>query len=389
MKISIDINNLFVKAGLLLVIFAILSLVLSGCSQPDDSIDTDVPPIGDFDAGERDSLDDFTMEAVTMDNILEFVTLSQHRGIEYDPVQADIVTDQDIDAVVIEHLTFGTNLVEVTVRSAMLGDVVIIDFEGFVDGVPFEGGTAENSMLQIGSGQFIPGFEEQIIGHDINDVFEINVTFPDDYFMPELAGQDASFTINLKAIYIEVPQELTDEFVTTYLGIESVEQYREIIRERLEQEMELQAKNEMRRQVWLAVSESATIHSYPLQELEFAADRILLQFREAAMTHNSELEDFIEQAFGVPYQDFLNNYIRPDAFIDVRQDLVLRAVAATEGITVTEEELNTEIRRFTDEFDFESEMEFLQYIGGEGRVWMALLSEKVIDVLMYHAVERG
>ena len=377
------------KAGLLLVIFAILSLVLSGCSQPDDSIDTDVPPIGDFDAGERDSLDDFTMEAVTMDNILEFVTLSQHRGIEYDPVQADIVTDQDIDAVVIEHLTFGTNLVEVTVRSAMLGDVVIIDFEGFVDGVPFEGGTAENSMLQIGSGQFIPGFEEQIIGHDINDVFEINVTFPDDYFMPELAGQDASFTINLKAIYIEVPQELTDEFVTTYLGIESVEQYREIIRERLEQEMELQAKNEMRRQVWLAVSESATIHSYPLQELEFAADRILLQFREAAMTHNSELEDFIEQAFGVPYQDFLNNYIRPDAFIDVRQDLVLRAVAATEGITVTEEELNTEIRRFTDEFDFESEMEFLQYIGGEGRVWMALLSEKVIDVLMYHAVERG
>jgi len=388
-KISIDINNLFVKAGLLLVIFAILSLVLSGCSQPDDSIDTDVPPIGDFDAGERDSLDDFTMEAVTMDNILEFVTLSQHRGIEYDPVQADIVTDQDIDAVVIEHLTFGTNLVEVTVRSAMLGDVVIIDFEGFVDGVPFEGGTAENSMLQIGSGQFIPGFEEQIIGHDINDVFEINVTFPDDYFMPELAGQDASFTINLKAIYIEVPQELTDEFVTTYLGIESVEQYREIIRERLEQEMELQAKNEMRRQVWLAVSESATIHSYPLQELEFAADRILLQFREAAMTHNSELEDFIEQAFGVPYQDFLNNYIRPDAFIDVRQDLVLRAVAATEGITVTEEELNTEIRRFTDEFDFESEMEFLQYIGGEGRVWMALLSEKVIDVLMYHAVERG
>ncbi|MCL2873618.1 MAG: trigger factor [Defluviitaleaceae bacterium] len=373
----------------MLVIFAILSLVLSGCSQPDDSIDTDVPPIGDFDAGERDSLDDFTMEAVTMDNILEFVTLSQHRGIEYDPVQADIVTDQDIDAVVIEHLTFGTNLVEVTVRSAMLGDVVIIDFEGFVDGVPFEGGTAENSMLQIGSGQFIPGFEEQIIGHDINDVFEINVTFPDDYFMPELAGQDASFTINLKAIYIEVPQELTDEFVTTYLGIESVEQYREIIRERLEQEMELQAKNEMRRQVWLAVSESATIHSYPLQELEFAADRILLQFREAAMTHNSELEDFIEQAFGVPYQDFLNNYIRPDAFIDVRQDLVLRAVAATEGITVTEEELNTEIRRFTDEFDFESEMEFLQYIGGEGRVWMALLSEKVIDVLMYHAVERG
>jgi len=260
----------------MLIVLTILSFMLFGCSQIDYEPNVE--------------LDQLTNETVTLENISLFVTLGDYRGIEFDFVQTQIVTEEHVNEFISENFVY---------------------------------------------------------------------------------------------------EELTDEFLNTYLDIESVEQFRNMVKERLEQEAHLAAENNMRRQVWLDVLENATVLSYPLMELEFAADRILFQFREAAMTHNSEIESFIEEAFGIEYHDFLNNYIRPDAFIDVEQDLVIRAVAAAEGITVTEEEIRAEITRFTEEFEFESELEFLHFIGGEGRVWIALLADRVIDVLMEYAVMRG
>ena len=359
-------------------------VVLGGCLtwvDPDRTIiiedDTILVPDGQV----------VTDEIVTLENILDFVSLGQHRGVEFDSAFVP-VTDEDVEDWINTHLSQATELVLITDRPVINGDTVVIDFEGLLDGVPFEGGTAENFNLLIGSGQFIPGFEEQIIGRYAGEEFYIDIAFPEVYHAPALAGQDAVFRINLVSIYVEAMPELTDEFVQEQLGLESVEYYKTLVRTQLELQNANMAENSARSQVWNAIVNDSIILKYPLHEIERMMERDFTELARYAEMYDMELETLISLVSdGMDLDDFIEAEIRPAAFRDVGQDLILRAVAAQEGIVITDDEFNEAIATFVADFNYESKEEFLE-INGEHAVRISLLAERVIEVIMQHAVER-
>ena len=144
-------------------------------------------------------------------------------------------------------------------RKAKKNDIAVIDFEGFVDGVAFDGGKAEKYELTLGSGSFIPGFEEQIVGHSIGEEFDVNVTFPKEYHAENLKGKDAVFTVTLHEIKEKKNPELTDEFVKEKTGSESVEAYRVSVKERLEKANAQRAEREIEDNIIKAIEEGITI----------------------------------------------------------------------------------------------------------------------------------
>jgi trigger factor len=387
----------FVYYGVMSIIISVLCLLLmTGCSDTNDAPEDEeiVPPVIEQDEREQDEreqevyLDYFTTVSVTEENIFRFVTLGNLRGIEFDTVTVSEVTESDVDEIIDEHLMVGAAMREISDRAALDGDRVLISYEGFIDGSLFQGGSDEETLLHIGSGQFIPGFEEQIIGRYTGENFEINVVFPDDYSVRELAGREAVFVVDLHSIHEVVPHELTDEFATEILGLDSIQHYRDAIRERLELDRVVQARDEEMRQVWMTVVADAIVHSFPVHELDDAVTRNLVPFQNLAENMDMELEPFVSSAFNISFDDFLDEYIVPGAISDVRMDLVLRAVATAEGITVTSSEIEEKKHALVDEFGLESIDELLLHYD-ETRIKFALLSEKVIEILMLHAVRVG
>ena len=356
------------------VMFSIIILV--GCTATTDPNPTE------------QRVEAFITDLVVNDeNIFEFVTLGQYKGIEFDYFTPEPVRQQDVDEIINMHLSLGADVREITYRSVRQDDIVIIDFEGFHNDIPFRGGSATEFELVIGSRLFIPGFEEQLIGRYPGEEFDIYVTFPDDYDVQMLAGELTRFRINLRAIHGETLPELTDEFVRTYFDLESVEEYIATIRDRLEEESIINAENNNRSQVWMEIVRNATIHKYPIDEIEFRTSRGLVEFQYVAATHGMDLDELIYQLTGMPTDEFIDFEVRPGAFHDVMQDLVLRAVAAAEGITLSDEEFEDGVNRLVSDFGFESR-EALFAMSGEYAVRIAILSEKVIDFVMAHAVAR-
>jgi len=350
--------------------------MLFGCGGGNgDNVENIVPPGGwTFDEG-----------TVTPENISEFVLLGEYRGIEFDAVSVE-VTDEMIFEWVDAQMALLAEIVEVTDRPVMLGDIVILDFQGLLDGVPFEGGTAENTHLTIGSGMFIPGFEEQIVGHYAGEQFDIDITFPIPYHAPELEGQDVIFRINLISIHAEVVPELTDEFVRESLdGLNTVDEFLASLRAEMEIEQQLMADSIAMGQVWNVIVENATILQYPEDEIEYMMARDIEQFERHASDRGVTLSDLIFEISGLHLDDFIEYEVRPAAIEDVGQDLILRAVAAAEGITITEEEFLEGVSRFVETFNYESMEEFLE-VNGERAVRITLLAERVIEVIMEHAV---
>jgi FKBP-type peptidyl-prolyl cis-trans isomerase (trigger factor) len=181
--------------------------------------------------------------------------------------------------------------------------------------------------------------------------------------------------------------ELSDEFLQEYLNVESVVEYRAIIKNQLEKDRALEAKNGIKNQVWNEILKNSTVIKYPEEEIEFRKARAMMEFNYNAAKYNIEISGFITQISGMALEEFIDKEIMPGAKNDVKQDLVLRAIAAKEGIYVTKDEFDKEVKRFIEEYGYENEEAFLT-LNGENAVWIALLSEKVIDRVMATAVEK-
>jgi len=326
-----------------------------------------------------------TTERVTARNISSYVTLGQFLGIEYEPMSTE-VTDDDIEERISSVLSDMATQVEITDRAVVDGDVVMIDFAGFHDGYQFDGGTADNQQLSIGSGQFIPGFEEQIIGHYIGDEFDIYVTFPEDYHAPDLAGADVVFTINLLSIMGEVIPELTAEFVSESFDGLTVAQYRDRIREELQAERDQAAEHGRINSVWASIMENATIHRLPQSELNLAMERSLVEQENFAAMFGMNLASFSADFYGMTLAEFIEFEIRPQAEQAVSQDLVLRAIAFNQGINVSDADVNEGAARFAEEFGFDSAAQFIE-LNGRDVIRLQLITERVLDLVMEHAIE--
>lgn len=272
-----------------------------------------------------------------------------YKGIEYTKASTD-VTDEDIDAEVKKVLERNSRLVNVEGRAAENGDIAVIDFEGFVDGVAFDGGKAEKYNLTLGDGQFIPGFEDQIIGHNIGEDFSIQVKFPDEYQAEELKGKDAEFKIKLHELKKRELPDFDDEFVKDVSEFESVDAYKADVRTKLEKKKAEDAENSKDKQL---TDKLAELLQAEIPEAMFT-NQINNMLGEFEMNLRAQGLDFntYMQYTGMSIDDLAENY-RATAERQVKVSLALKKIAELENIAVSDEDVASKYQELADTYKVE------------------------------------
>ena len=230
------------------------------------------------------------------------------------------------------------------------GDMTTLDFEGFVDGVPFEGGKGENYPLTIGSGAFIPGFEEQLVGAEIGKEVEVNVTFPEDYQAEDLKGKAAVFKCTVKEIKEKELPELDDEFASEVSEFETLAEYREDVKKNLAEKKEKDAKNAREDAAIKAAVEVAEME-IPDAMLETQQRQMVDEFAQRITMQGLSMEQYF-QFTGTNYQKMVEQ-VKPQALERIKSRLVLEAIAAAEKIEATEEEYEEELGTMAEVYQME------------------------------------
>ncbi|WP_067843950.1 trigger factor [Amphibacillus sediminis] len=307
------------------------------------------------------------------------VKLGDYKGLEVEKEDAT-VTDEDVDHE-IEHQR--QHLAELVVKEEGTiedGDTVVIDFEGFTDGEAFEGGSAENHSLEIGSGSFIPGFEEQLIGKATGEETEVEVTFPEEYHAENLAGKPATFKVKIHEIKTKELPELDDEFAKDVNDeVETLAELKEKTRERLEDQKKTDAENKMREALIEQASANAEI-DIPEAMVSTELDRMVREFEQRLQQQGMTLEMYSQ--FSGQDEDALKEQMKEDATKRVTTNLVLEAIADTEGLEVTDEDVNEELKTMAEMYQIEIE-QLTQMLGGNtDAIKEDLKFKKAIDFLV-------
>ena len=276
--------------------------------------------------------EDTRIVSVAADEMEKYIKLGEYKGLD---VQEDVqeVTDADVETQIETNLS--QNPVEVTDENAEVkeGDVVNIDYEGKKDGVAFEGGTAEGFDLTIGSGSFIDGFEDGLIGAKKGEIRNLNLTFPENYQAEDLAGQNVIFTVTVNAI--KTTPELTEEWVKDNTEYDSVEKYKEGVRKNLEEINRETAKNTAMSNVWTTVMDSCEVIEYPQEDIDQAMKLFEDNLNEYAKQQNMEPEAFLETQ-GMTREQF-DEQNKSFSEYTVKQNLVVQAIMDAEKMTLADD----------------------------------------------------
>ena len=267
------------------------------------------------------------------------VELGTYKGIEIEKVDT-VVSGEDVDNEIERVRKTNARKVDITDRAAQDGDSTNIDFEGFVDEVAFEGGKGEGYDLTLGSKSFIPGFEDQIIGHSIGEEFDVNVTFPEDYHSEELKGKAAVFKCKINSIKENQLPELDDEYVSDISDAETVEDYKATIRKQLEEKKEKQAKATRENKAIEKLIESSKM-DIPASMIENQQHSMLDEFKQQLAMQGMSF-DMYSQYTGMN-EDVMLEQVKPEAEKRVKSRLVLEAVSKAENIEVSDEDLDKKL----------------------------------------------
>lgn len=303
----------------------------------------DQPEI-DFDEENFDRSKDLVV-AVSVE-VKPKVVLGEYKGLEIEAVPTE-VSDEMIDNEIDKQRHLNARRINIDDRAAEEGDKVNIDFEGKVDGVAFDGGTAEDQELELGSGSFIPGFEEGIVGHEVGETFDIEVSFPEDYHSEELKGKDAVFSITLNSIAVEELPEVDDEFIKDISEFDTVEEYKEDLKKQKTEEVEANAKNIRMDRVLEAAAANAKV-DVPDVMVRNAIDEQIRNMDNNMRSQGIQLEQYL-QMLGQSLDDFKDS-MRPDAEREVLKSLVLEAIVAEEKFEVTDDELEAYAREMSERY---------------------------------------
>ena len=279
------------------------------------------------------------------------VTLGVYKGVEVEKTDAS-VTDEEVDAAIERERESSARTVSVEDRAVQDGDMTTLDFEGFVDGVAFEGGKGENYPLTIGSNTFIPGFEEQLIGAELDKEVEVNVTFPEDYQAQELAGKPAVFKCTIKEIKEKQLPDLDDEFASEVSEFETLAEYKESVKKDLEEKKAEEAKLEKEDKVVDAIIAAAKM-DIPAAMLETQQRQMAEDFAQRIQMQGISIDQYF-QITGLTRAAFLEQ-IKPQAQKRIQSRLVLEAVAKAENIGASDEEYNEEIKKMADAYQMDIE----------------------------------
>lgn len=277
----------------------------------------------------------FTAEVALMPE----VTLGDYKGIEVEK-QVVEVTDEEVDAEMERVRNQNGRTITVEDRPVQDKDMTVIDFEGFADGVPFEGGKGENYDLIIGSGAFIPGFEEQLIGAEIGKETEVNVTFPEQYHAADLAGKPATFKVTVKEIKVKELPELDDEFAKDVSDFDTLEEYKADIRAKLLEKKEDDAYDTKENAVVRKIIENSQME-IPDAMVDGQVNNMVEDFARRLQMQGLSLEQYF-QFTGLSEQKMMED-MRPNALYSIQSRLVLEKIAEIENLSATEEDVNQEI----------------------------------------------
>ena len=308
------------------------------------------------------------------------VTLGKYKGIQVKKVEYN-VSDEDVEHELMHMAEKNARLVSVEDRPVESGDITVIDFEGFVDGVAFDGGKAENHELTIGSNTFIPGFEDQIIGMKPEEEKEIKVKFPEEYFSANLAGKDATFKVKLHEIKKKEMPEINDELAKDISEFDTIEELKNSIKEKQEEQNKTRAKYETEDEVIKAVCEEAKVE-IPSGMIETETDHMVQDINTRLSYQGMNIDQYLKM-MNKTMDEFRAEY-KEQAEIAVKSRLVLEAVGKEAGIEVKEEEISAKIKEMAENYGRKEEEvkdnpELVKYVGD------SLKTEKTIDFLVENA----
>lgn len=262
------------------------------------------------------------------------------------------VTEDEIDAEVKKVQERNSRMVTVEDRAAQNGDIAVIDFDGYVDGEPFSGGKADNYSLTLGAGQFIPGFEEQVVGHKSGEEFDVNVKFPEDYQAKELADKDAVFKIKLHEIKMKELPEVDDDFVKDVSEFDTLDQYRADIRKKLEEAKEKQAKDDVENQLIDQLIEKLKAE-IPEAMFENRINEDIREFGYRLQSQGLDFETYLKYT-GMD-KDSIRSQFRPQAERQVKVRLAFEKIAELEGIKPSDEEIEEEYAKLAKSYEIDAD----------------------------------
>ena len=313
------------------------------------------------------------------------VTLGKYKGVQVTKIDTT-VTDEEVEAALEKEQQKNSRTVTVTDRPVANGDTAVIDFEGFVDGVAFDGGKGENYPLTIGSHSFIDNFEEQIIGMNIGDEKEINVTFPEEYHAEELKGKPAMFKVKVNEIKEKVLPELDDDFAQDVSDFDTLAEYKDDLKKTIAERKANEAKAKKEDEAIAKIIESSKM-DIPEAMVNTQVNRMLEDFAQRLQMQGLSVEQYFQYT-GVTAEKIIED-MKPEAVKRIQSRLVLEAVVKAEGLTASEEEFQDELNKMAEQYKMEIE-KVKEFMGEyeEKQIKEDIAIQKAVDVIVNSVVEK-
>ena len=313
------------------------------------------------------------------------VTLGEYKGLEVDKVSTR-VTQKEVDAKIQEEAEKNARTITVEDRAVQDGDEVVLDFEGFVDGVAFEGGKGENYPLTIGSGSFIPGFEEQLVGAETEKEVEVKVTFPEDYHAEDLKGKEAVFKCTVHEIKAKELPEIDDEFAAEVSEFDTLEEYKADVKTKIKEQKAAEGKAKQEDQVVEQAVKNAT-YELPDAMVETQAEQMANDFAQRMQSQGLTMEQYF-QFTGTTAEQMMED-LKPQAVKRIETRLVLEAIAKAENIEISDEKLDEEIGKMAEAYKMEAD-KLKEFMGENEKKQMKedMAVQEAITFLVENAVEK-
>ena len=313
------------------------------------------------------------------------VTLGEYKGLEVDKISTR-VTQKEVDAKIQEEAEKNARTVAVEDRPVQDGDEVILDFEGFVDGVAFEGGKGDNYPLTIGSNSFIPGFEEQLVGAEAGKEIEVNVTFPEDYHAEELKGKEAVFKCTVHEIKAKELPEIDDEFAAEVSEFDTLEEYKADVKAKIKDEKAAEGKTKKEDQIVEQAVKNAEME-IPKAMIETQVRQMADDFAQRIQSQGLSMEQYF-QFTGMTAEKMLEE-LRPQAIKRIETRLVLEAIAKAENIEISDDKIDEELAKMAESYKMEVD-KLKEFMGENEKNQMKedMAVQEAVTFLLENAVEK-
>ena len=314
------------------------------------------------------------------------VTLGKYMGVTVTKIDTS-VSDDEVAEALEQQRNNNARTISVTDRPVAVGDTAVIDFEGFVDGVAFEGGKGENHPLEIGSHTFIDNFEDQLVGKNAGDEVEVNVTFPEQYQAADLAGKPATFKVKINEIKAKELPELDDEFAQDVSEFDTLAEYKESLKKNLEEKKENEAKRTKEDEAVQKIIDKSKM-DLPEAMIDTQCETMVEEFAQRIAQSGLSMDQYLQ--FSGLTIDGLKEQVRPEAISRIQGSLVLEQIAKEENIEVTDEDVNAEIEKMAANYGMEAD-KLKEYMGDAEKDSMKkeLAITKAVDLVMANVKERA